>query len=304
MDVAVNYLSTPARIVNEAIDMIGQSGQIIGDIQDGTLVAETARRNYGQALRRLLRTAYWNFARQRTSLTLLGDSLAGTAIPLGVSPQVEPPWAYAYAIPQDCVMARWVPWNPTNAQPVNAQGIPLTTGVSSVVAYNQQPAPFLVSSSNLYPIEVGSPQWDQLPDLQRTFGVGPINREIILTNVSDACLVYTRFEPVIEMWDSLFRQALVQMMALAIAPVAIKDPKIRIAERDRLAASLKNTVDDARVATGRESGYPQSVDHTPVWISARSGGWWGPSPGPDGSLLSGMTLFPCDGSMSWMGCVF
>jgi hypothetical protein len=304
VDIPVNYLTTPAAIVNEAVDMIGESGQIIGAITDGTQVSETARRNYGQALRRLLRTSYWNFARKKAKLQLLGDALAGTAIPPGVSPYVEAPWAYAYATPPDCVMARWVPWSPTNAQPTDSNGVPLTTGTSALVFYDQQPASFLISSSDQYPIEVGSPPWTQLPDLQRTFGLGPQDREILLTNVCDAHLVYTAFIPTIERWDSLFRQALVSMMALAIVNVAIKDPKYRLAERDRISASLKITIDDARVASGRESGYPQSVDHTPVWISARSGAWWGATPGYGGSLYSGYPLFPLDGSLQWQGSVY
>src|ERR1039458_9281246 len=183
MDVPVAYPTTPAAIINEAVDILGASGEIIGALTDGTDVSETARRNYGQALRRLLRTAYWNFARKRAKLQLLGDALAGTALPMGVSPYVEPPWAFAYALPPDCVMARWVPWSPLNAQPDNSSGVPLTTGVSASVFYSQRPAPFLISSSDQYPIEVGSVPWSQLPDLQRTFGLGPTSREIVLTNV-------------------------------------------------------------------------------------------------------------------------
>ena len=41
MDVPVSYLSTPARVVNEAVDMLGKPGMIIGDITDGTPIAET-----------------------------------------------------------------------------------------------------------------------------------------------------------------------------------------------------------------------------------------------------------------------
>lgn len=305
--VQTNYLTTPADITNQALDVLGQPSMIIGDITDGTNVAETARRNYGQALRQLLRTAWWPFARKRAKLTLLGDALAGTALPLGVSGFVEPPWAYAYAWPNDGVQGRWLPWSPTNAQPTNNQGVPLTTGTSALVFYNQPPARFLVTSSDQYPTQVGVLPWDQLPDFQRTEGLGPTNRKIILTNVCDAHFVYTRLVPVIEEWDNGFRQAMVTMMAMVLAPVAIEDPKLRLAEINRLTPTLKNAIADARVASANEAGFPQTTDHTPDWLTARNQGGWGAGiggglgggfGGPAGYLGLG-----CE-TMGWSGSVF
>ena len=298
----VSYLQTPATICNQALDLIGAPEEaIIGDIADGTRVAEAARRAYGQALRQLLRTAWWDFARKRAKLTLLGDATGQSAPP--VSEFVECPWLYAYESPVDCVQGRWLPWNPTNAQPETQQGIPLTTGVSTLTPYPMQPGRFLVSSSDQYPIEVGSVPWDQLPDLQRTFGVGPTNRRIILTDCCEAWYVYTRFVPVIEEWDGLFRQAMVIMMALALVNVALEDVKLRVGERDRLVPQLKNAIADARLASANEAGFPQSTDHLPIWITARSGGWGGRGGDAYGGL-SGYTYFPWDGSMSWCGSVF
>ena len=115
--------------------------------------------------------------------------------------------------------------------------------------------------------------------------------------------MYTRLGTVIEEWDDLFRQALVTMMALILAPVAIDDPKMRLAQRDHLIPILKNAVADARVANGNESGYPQSVDHQPAWITARNGGWWnGLGGGANG--YSGYTFYPYDTSMQWAGSVY
>ena len=301
MDVPIPYLSPPSRIVNQAIDMLGETGKIIGDITDGTPVAETARRNYGQALRQLLRTAHWDWARKRAPLVLLGDATGQSAAP--VSSTVEWPWTYAYAWPTDAVQGRWLPYSPTNAQPTTSTGIPQTTGASVGVAYPQVPGRFLVTSSSDYPVELGSPAWNQMPDLQRTEGLGPITRKIILADCSNAWFVYTRLGTVIEEWDDLFRQALVTMMALILAPVAIDDPKMRLAQRDHLIPILKNAVADARVANGNESGYPQSVDHQPAWITARNGGWWnGLGGGANG--YSGYTFYPYDTSMQWAGSVY
>lgn len=299
MDVPIPYLQPPATIINQAIDMLGESGKIIGDITDGTPVAEAARRAYGQGLRQLLRTAHWAWARKRGKLTLLGDATGQSALP--VINQVECPWSYAYAWPIDAVQGRWLPWSPNNAQPTSGTGVPLTTGVSALAQYAQTPARFLVSSSDLYPIEIGNLPWIQQPDLQRTEGLGPINRKVILTDCCEAWFVYTRLGVVIEEWDDLFRQAFVTMMAIAIAPAAVEDRKVRLAELARLGPILRNAVADARVANGNESGYPQSVDHLPNWITARNGGAYG---GGGGGGYSGYTYYPWDSSMSWCGSVY
>jgi hypothetical protein len=300
----IPYLTPPATIVNEALDMLSAPGKIIGDVTDGTVVAETARRNYGQALRQLLRTAYWDFARKRARLTLLGDATGNSAPP--ISSIVESPWLYAYAWPIDGVQGRWLPWNPTNAQPVSATGIPLTTGVSALTQYPQTPGRFLVSSSDQYPIEVGSVPWTDLPDLRRTFGVGPTNRKTILTDCCEAWFVYTRFVPAIEEWDALFRQAMVTMMAVVLAPAAIEDAKLRIAERDRLLPILKSAVADARVANGNEAGMPQTTDFEASFIRARNQYGWGAvgnvAPLAGGAIAGyfGMGWDSC----SWGGSVF
>ena len=300
----IPYLQPPATIVNEALDILGQPGKVVGDVTDGTNVAETARRNYGQLLRNLLRTAHWDFARKKAKLTLLGDATGNSTPP--ISNIVETPWSYAYAWPIDGVQGRWMPWNPTNAQPVSTTGVPLTTGVSALTQYPLTPGRFLVSSSDQYPLEVGSVLWNQMPDLQRTFGVGPTSRKIILTDCCEAHFVYTRFVPVIEEWDSLFRQAMVSLMAIALAPVAIEDPRLRVSERDKQILIARNAIADARVANGHEAGMPQSVDFEASFIRARNyGGWWGRGfdgagfggGGGAGGFFSGFDAFSFGGSV-------
>ena len=299
------YLEVPANIINQAIDLLGESGKIIGDISDGTTVAETARRNYGRALRQLLRTAHWAWARSNKPLTLLGDATGNSAPP--ISTYVEAPWTYAYAWPLDGVQGRWMPWNPTNAQP-SIGGVPLTTGVSALTQYPLTPGRFLVSSSDQYPVVVGVQPWDQLPDLQRTEGVGPVSRKIILTDCCQAYFVYTRLVTVIEEWDDLFRQALVMMMAMVLAPVAIEDPKVRMAVLAELRPALKNAVDNARVANGNEAGMPMTIDQDAAYIRARNQGW-GPfgaiafGPGGVGYNIGGYYGYGWD-ALSWGGSVF
>lgn len=301
MQIQVPYLQSAAVIVNQAMDALGQPAKVIGDISDGTDVSEAARRNYGQALRQLLRTAHWPFARKYAQLDLLGDASGQSEAP--ISTIVECPWAYAYAWPIDAVQGRWMPYSYTNGVPETSTGVPLTTGQAPLTTYPQMPGRFLVSSSNQYPIEVGQVPWDQQPDLQRTEGLGPTNRKIILSNCANAFFVYTRLVPVIEEWDDLFRQAMVGMMALALAPVAIDDPKERITQRNMMIPIVKNAVIEARIAGANEAGYPQGVDHLPIWMTARGGGFWG-GLGADGQGFSGYTFYPWDASMSWCGSVY
>lgn len=294
--VPIPYLTVPAALVNEALDMIGGSDKTIGDISDGTAVAEVARRNYGQLLRQLFRIAHWNFSRRMAPLTLLADASGQTPF---VSTQVEENWQYAYAWPIDAAAVRWMPASlPTNP-PANP---PITTAQNVLYPIPFIPGRFLVSSSNLYPIEVGTVPWIQQPDLQRTFGVGPTDRTIILTNTCNAQMVYTRFTPIVEEWDASFRQAFVTMLAIALIPVAIDDPRERRTQRNDMIAIAKNMIADARVSNGNEAGFPQGVDHQPLWITARGGGMWGGN--GYGQGYSGYTFYPFDSSFSWCGSVF
>lgn len=270
--IGIPYLQTPAIIVNQALVAIGATDKFIGDITDGTKVAEAARYEYGQKLRQLLRANHWPFARKYGPLTLLADATGCTP---GVSTVVEQPWTYAYAWPIDAVQGRWMPWNPPSGQPVSATGVPLTTGQSAIVNYSQVPARFLTSSSELYPITGGNVPWDQMPDLQRTEGVGPRSRKIILTDVCEAQFVYTKLVTTIEEWDDLFRKAMVASMAVIVAPSAIDDVKVRTVERDKQIAIAANILADARAAASNEAGYPQTTDHLPPWQTARNGGWFG-----------------------------
>lgn len=306
MQTPIFYLTTPSDVINQSLDMIGATGKIIGDINDGTAVSETARRNYGQVLRQLLRTAHWMWARKNAKLVLLGDSTGQTP---NVSKFVECPWTYAWAWPTDAVQGRWMPFNYPGGQPDNSQGVPLTTGNSGpLVPYQLTPARFLVSSSDQYPIEIGLIPWIDQPDLQRTEGVGPTSRKIILSDCCNAWFVYTRLVTEIEVWDNLFRQAMVSLMALALIPVAIDDPKERLTQRNAMIAIAKNAIAEARVANGQEAGWPQTVDFEASFIRARSYGSWGglggDSFGSVGGVGIGGSFFNGFETMNFCGSVF
>lgn len=276
----------PADLLNRALDAIG-AGTLIGALSDGTTASEAARRVYGPTLRQLLRAAHWGFARKSAPMLILADVTGQTLDPgtgQPISAAVEPPWTYAYAWPNDGIKARWLPWN---GQTGGASVVGAAAAPTSAI-----PARFLVSSSDQFPAETGAVDWDNLPDLGE--GQGPIGRRIILTDVPIASLVYTKLALYPEEWDSLFDEAMVGLLGSRLAiPLMIDhkaDARTQLAQRQvamraqqQQIAVAKDAIMQARIANANDSGFPQSVSHTPDWITARSGGgraWgladWGP----------------------------
>lgn len=275
----VQYFKTPASLINRALDALGV-GFAIGSLDDGTPITETARRNYGPMLRELLRAAQWGFARKNGPLTPLLGSSSGQDWNGNLVNQVgvEQPWMYCYAWPIDGVAARWVPWHygqgsgsipPGN---ITQPGGPGPQAASfEVISPNvrQQPARFLVSSSDQFPSVIGQTDWDALPDLSTTEGVGPVGRRVVLTNVPAARLVYTRLVLSIEEWDQTFEQTMVAYMAQRLALIAVKDPKAAIVLRNAQIAIVKDQLTEARARNADDAGFPQSFDHVPDWIRVR-----------------------------------
>lgn len=288
-------LATPADPVNQALDALAVVP--IGSLGDGTPVSEAARRHYGQTLRQLLRSAHWSFARKQAALLLLGDASGQTP---DAGTIVEPPWQYAYAWPNDGVQAIWMPWQ-MPAAPVAP--IPQMTGLATTVtAITSRPARFLISSSEQYPIAAGQLDWSLMPDLSGIEGQGLRARRVVLTNVSNATLVYTKLALEIEEWDSLFREAFVSALAARLAITVVEDKKLAFTLRQQQIALAKDTLAAARAATANDAGFPKNVDHVPDWFMARrggAGGWW---PGWDaagpGMLFQGWQSFSFpDGSV-------
>lgn len=277
-------MNSPADAVNRALDAVG-AGIIIGNLYDGTTESEAARRVYEPALTQLLRASHWSFARKRAAPQLLGDSTGQTP---NVGMIVEAPWIYAYAWPIDAVCIRWVPWSgltpsalalaggppiPGNIQPPNpAVPIMPNLNVPSVPLYPyERPARFLLSNTDQYPSQLGPVP----PSFEATQGVGPISRRIILTNVPQAQCVYTYLAAEPQVWDPLFDQAFVSVLASQLAMRVIKDPKLAIAERNNHISIAKDAIRQARVSSDNEAGFRQSTDHIPDWIRVRNLGGFG-----------------------------
>lgn len=275
---------TPPDILNRAFDRLPEV-PTIDTMLDGSPASEWGRRNYGRILRALLRTAHWSFARKMAKLQLLADATGQTLDPVTnnpISTKTEIPWTYAYAWPTDGVNARWMPWTPTGNTGVPPGNIAasLTTGVvgQSVAPTSplQIPARFLVGQSDQFPVQQGVVDFTLLPDLEDIEGVGPTGRKIVWSDVPDGHFCYTKLVLEIELWDDLFSQAMVSSLAEAGAIRLIKDPKLAMTIRSQEMAIARDAISQARVMDANDQGFPQTTNHQPSWITARSrGGWWG-----------------------------
>lgn len=337
---------TPTDYVNRAIDACGLPERIVGDLNDGEPTSELARRHYGPLLRQLLRTAHWSFARFTNPMQILGDATGATLTPQGtpISNQVESPWLYAYAWPIDCVQPIWLPWNGLwNSTPTPPGNIttsfsgspglpPLMPGLSqlSPLFSRLAPARFLSATSAAFPTLVGQADWAAVFEAQQGEGVGIRRRRIILTNVPPSLdanknpigpsLVYTGLAVEPSLWDSLFGQAFVAVLAERIALSLMVNPESSIddqAKQRQAALGVRNTqvaiakdaIREARVASANEAGFPQNANHVASWIRAHriygpGGTGWGGNYGGWGDDGPGYTWCGWDGFAFSGGEVF
>jgi hypothetical protein len=82
------------QICNKALLRVGQR-QLIGDLAEDTTEAQACNALYDMAVDEVLSEVPWRWATLRATLALIGVNA-----PMG--------WAYAYALPEDCITARYV----------------------------------------------------------------------------------------------------------------------------------------------------------------------------------------------------
>lgn len=264
-------MSLPADIANQALDAAGFDFTI-GDLQEGTKPAQVLLRAYSQCLRQLLRAVHWNWARKQAPLTLLADATGQTA---GVSSNAIAPWVYEYALPDDCMKARFVPWGPQcsasaapagNSTPSNASS-PLMGGLNAVAAGAAlRPARFLEAMDPNFPPDPGQMFWT-------VQGVSPQGRTVILTNVQNASLVYTALMNYPSNWDAQFRAAFVAFLAAetAFALWSSKgQAKFGMQVRDQQMKIAAAKIMQARMTDGNEGW--SNADFTPDWMRFRNAG--------------------------------
>lgn len=200
----------------------------------------------------LLRCAHWNFARKTQQLTLL-KAAPGTPEFIGTVPATwnstlpSPPWLYEYAYPDDCVKARFI--------------VPsIVTGWDGPVPLTSAPAQPMVAN--------WSGAWARFIVATSVDGAGN-QRTVILTNQSQAILVYTMLVTNPDLWDPLYERAMVAALASRLVLNLTGDKQMRQMQ----VQIAMDAITQARIADGNEG--PQVIDTTPDWILARgTTGFW------------------------------
>lgn len=261
-------------IVNRALLSIGARAQVSSiDPSDGSTEADAAAVLFAPTFESLARAAYWNCLRKQATLSLLWAANGTPENPQGTTLPLPPtPWLYGYQLPVDCLHVRAIV--PSN--PIPSGGAQQTT--------NSINSPVWVPGSGQIPFAVA-------------YGVDPDNNPItvVLTNQSQAQIIYTVNQPNPQIWDSQFQSAMVASLAAYFVPalslsMPLMKSSIEMAQR---------LIMQARVADGNEG--TTTVDHVPDWIRARSAGY-GSGPYGAGNGANGLWTFAGDyGAMCWPG---
>lgn len=276
----------PESICNQALVSIGHPRRI-GSLREGSDEAEVMLEVYAPSLEEISRGAHWNFSRKQQKLTLLQDATLSSQPPVGTGTPGMGLWLYEYAWPIDCLKARYVPLSGVINPPIPPGNIvppdnraPATTLPQPFPYAQTIPAPFQVSLDEVPNLTGAITNWNQLPDLDNAQGQAFNRQVVILTNQIAASLVYTSRVESPNIWDPLFRQAMVGMLAAKVVLFLIKDPKLAQARQQQAIKSAKSALEMARVSDGNEG--PSNTDHIPDWIQARRSGGFSGNAGNNG----------------------
>ncbi len=174
-------VTSPADIVNISLGRIGYPRRV-ASLYDGSKAASAALDIYAQTRDAVLRMGNWNFAQSMENGTLLKSAPAGGYFDAPWDPATNPqmPWAYEYALPNN-----WLKTRAVRPQPG--------------FLFDPAPTPTLFAEA-----------FDN--DLEP-------NQQVILTNVPNAIIVYTRrvTDPIT--WEADFIEGLAAALARRLAPL-------------------------------------------------------------------------------------
>jgi hypothetical protein len=217
-------------ICNEALASIG-ARSVIASFTESSKEAVNCQIFYGPTRTALLRAAHWGFARKQQLLSELGNAQDSTA---------PYPWGYKYAYPADCERFRYLVPQPVTTT-ANAEVIPADAWATWPLPAPCRDWPYVIAND--------------------------VDKRCLLTNVQYAIGVYTCDVQDPDLWDSLFRQAMVAAMAAKLC--------MNISGKVQLMQGFKQEANDAimvaRAADGNEA--MPSTNHTPDWIAARGTPW-------------------------------
>lgn len=230
-------------VCNISLQSIGSRVQI-SSLNESTAQSNACSQFFTFVYEALARTAEWNCLRQQITLSLLAAAAGTPENPQGTTLPLPPtPWLYMYQLPSDCLQARFIVPTFSNS---NATGIIPASFMVNIVAYGfDTQIPFHVAyatDSNNNPIQV------------------------ILTNQTQAQLVYTVNQPNPQIWDSQFTSAMVASLGAYLVPALA----LNIQLADLMMKKADGIIMQARVRDANEGS--NSQDHIPDFIRARNGG--------------------------------
>lgn len=229
-------------IVNMALAEIGAQAQVSSiNPSDGSAEGNVASLFYQPKIDDLHRAAHWNFARFQAPLTLLKAAQGTPENPTGTTTLIPPsPWAYSYAYPSDCLKARYI--------------LPVMPTISGQV-------PFTTADNNATPGYTS----DFAVKFLRGVDKDTLGNDVavILTNMSQAQLVYTKRITDPNLWDPSFVQAATSYLGGWFVNALARNAALH---KDQMALA-RQIILQARVTDGNEG--PVTQDHMPDWIRAR-----------------------------------
>lgn len=247
-------MTSEVDICNQALGAAGARSTISSlTPSDGSEEANNCALYYGRTRDSLLRSALWNFAKKPGTLSLIKAAPGTPENPTTAAgpwsnAQPSPGWAYAYALPPDCLRIRRL--LPQPAGTGLGLAIPLTpVDRAAVGAYGSKAAlPFSVAS-----------------DID---GNGNAIA-VVNANVSQALALYTYRCVLIDLWDAQFQGAMVAALAANLAIPLSGDRELL-----KLNVELvRDAVNQARITDGNEGVARQ--DMLPDWLTVRGAGMAG-----------------------------
>lgn len=231
------------RLCNMALASVGGQSTVSSIFpSDGSVEGNLLSLIYQQQIDTLSRAAHWNCLRKQISLTVVKAAVGTPENPLGAGPTPPIPWTYVYALPPDCLKARFIlPY-------INSAAVspPLTGGSVGL-------------APPLLPSVVGAVKFAVALD---TDALGNPAR-VILTNMNQAILVYTARVDDPNLWDAHFTAAAIATLASWAVDGLARNAQLAAQKGNQ----AKEIIVMARCSDGNEG--PTTTDHVPDWISIR-----------------------------------
>jgi hypothetical protein len=227
-------------IANMTLQAIGTRSNIVS-LDEASPEANNLNLVYAQTRDELLRKYQWNFARMQAPLSLVKAAQGTTANPTGTTlPIPMIPWLYSYAWPEDCIAIRML--------------LPIIAGLTDV------PVPIFSSSGT-------SVAYTQTPNIKYVI-TSDLDAEsnpikVIMANVPQAQIIYTKriLDP--NLFDSLFVTAFIGRLAGKVGFSLSGDKTLLKMAMD----AGREAEAEAEAADGSEG--IQVQDTNPDWLNAR-----------------------------------